>query len=92
MILEIICLIIQGVLYDACFGDCDGENGNIDVIGQGVEPFEDRNCNNSYEEAESEVMFADGSTFQNEDDCLDAMSDFENFYTSWDSHFEYLLY
>jgi hypothetical protein len=33
------------ILYDACQGDCDGENGDIDVIGQGVEPFEDRNCN-----------------------------------------------
>ncbi len=44
------------VLYDACSGDCDGENGNIDVIGQGVEPWEDRNCNLIYDNEPEEVI------------------------------------
>ena len=51
------------VLYDACPGDCDGENGDLDVIGQGVEPFEDRNCNGSYDLAEQSL-----NAF-NETDC-----------------------
>ena len=63
------------VLYDACFGDCDGENGNIDVIGQGVEPWEDRNCNQIYDNEAEEIVAAN-----NENDC-DLVE-----YASWSSN------
>ena len=53
------------ILYDVCPGDCDGENGNVDVIGQGIEPFEDRNCNNLYD-SQNEALLTD---FSNQLDC-----------------------
>ena len=37
------------VLYDVCEGDCDTDGSDIDVVGTGVEPFEDRNCNNTWD-------------------------------------------
>ena len=64
------------VLYDACFGDCDGENGNIDVIGQGVEPWEDRNCNLTYDNDSEEILA--GINTQN--DCNSIT------FSSWDSN------
>ena len=54
----------EEILYDACAGDCDGENGDIDVIGQGVEPFEDRNCNGIYDQNSEETLSS-----LNEEDC-----------------------
>ncbi len=61
------------ILYDSCPGDCDGENGDIDVIGLGVEPFEDRNCNGGYDNEIEQIL--DSS---DESDC--ALN-----YGSWDS-------
>ena len=37
------------ILYDYCEGDCDFDGNDIDVIGQGTEPYEDRDCNGVYD-------------------------------------------
>ena len=61
------------ILYDSCPGDCDGENGDIDVIGQGVEPFEDRNCNGQYDSNMEQLL-----NYSGQSEC-------ELNYGSWDS-------
>ena len=66
------------VLYDACFGDCDGDGNNIDIIGQGVEPWEDRNCNSIYDS--DPELIVEG--INNELDCNVVQ------YASWDTNYD----
>ena len=51
------------ILHDDCQGDCDNDGLIIDVLGQGIEPYEDRNCNRSWDFEPEEILEANNADY-----------------------------